>query len=207
MKTKDGRHTFKWLTYKGRKVRIDEEIAPLISKMWKLGIGTQCCCQEYCNFNCNHKYVTRTDKKTKEKYTAVVPTKHCHNNVWIYFESSSDVERLYDIVAEYDPKHSDGSMYDKMSCDSVLRTEKSKFNPLKEGWSFIFVMTNLGVDGHFGRPIFDGKRSTCEMWIEDGCKKNNFYIQPQLTFPRKHISYLEERLDLAIKKMTRKKKK
>jgi hypothetical protein len=40
-------HPYKLLTYKGKKVEIDKDIAPLISKMWKLKIGTRNCCQNY----------------------------------------------------------------------------------------------------------------------------------------------------------------
>jgi hypothetical protein len=44
------------------------------------------------------------------------------------------------------------------------------------------------------------------MWIDDGCKKNNFIMSPQLTFPREHLSYVEERIELALSKLKKKEK-
>jgi hypothetical protein len=35
-------------------------------------------------------------------------------------------------------------------------------------------------------------------------KKNDFQIRPQLLFPRKHLAYVEERLQLALNKKRKK---
>lgn len=193
MKTKNrSRHPYKWFVYNGRNIRIDKEIAPLISKMWKLGILTISSCQAVCSFNCIHKNINKLNKKTKEIHTTIIPTKHCYNNVWIAFDSCLDIELFYDIVAKYDSKND--SMYSKIKNFSFF---KKKF--ISENWSCIFPIKNLGIKGHWGRPTINGKRLSSQVWIEDRCKKNDFCIQPQLTFPRKHLPYVEERLDLAIK--------
>jgi hypothetical protein len=195
--TKDGRHHFKWLKYMGDNVRIDRDIAPLLSKMWKLGIQTTNSCQAHCNFNCKHK---RKQVKSKKygTYSEVIPTKHCYNNVWICFHSATDLELFYNMVAEY-TKDRD-SMYNAMGCDAFMQTQGTNFMGGEKRWSFSFLLRNFGVEGHWGRPKFKGKRSTREMWIDDGCKKNNFMISPQVTFPRDHLPYIEDRLQQALDK-------
>ena len=207
MKTKDGRHTFKWRTYRGCKVRIDEDIVSLLDKMWALGIGTTNCCQEHCNFNCDHKW-THKKYKNGTTHSRHNVTKHCYNSVWMVFETSRDAEKFYNIVAEYVPEswkdENESSMYNLMSCDrAVLSSHKRSSRRIKsnpDSWSWCFILHNYGVEGHFGRPKWGNKRSTVEMWIEDGCKKNDFILAPQITFPRKHLKYVEERLQLALNK-------
>lgn len=199
MLTKDGRHPFKWLTFDGRKVRIDEDIAPLLSKMWKLGIRTTNSCQAQCNFVCKHKYKT-IKYKNGTSFTSHNKTKTCYNSVWLAFETVSDIELFYNIVSEYHPDD-DNSMYSKMSCDRFVPTGPSnKYRHGTEGWSFHFLMSNVGTKGHWGRPNWGGKRSTVQMWIEDGCDKCEFILQPQITFPRTHIEYVEGRLNQALKR-------
>ncbi len=178
------RHPFKWLIYNGERIPIDRDIVPLIAGIWKLGIKTTSCCQAHCSLVCNHKRNSRYE---------IIPTKHCHDNVWIAFETVKDMERLFDVVAQYDD--SDGSMYDLMSCDNSMSYRKKQ---PKDCWAFDFYMRNDGVKGHWGRPIINGKRSSQQLWIDDGCEENGFVVQPQLTFPRKHLSYVEERIKLAL---------
>lgn len=185
MKNKDGRHPFKWMRYNRRNIRIDRDIVPLISKMWEAGIGTTNSCQEHCSLDCPHKY-----KVIRNVHTPI-RTKHCLNSVWIAFESSSDLELLFNIVAEYAPYDKDDAMYHKMRADRFVDSRKM----IPNNWAFSFLLSNLGVEGHFGRPTFNGKRSTQEMWIEDGCKKNNFRLQPQITIPKIHVPYVVARLD------------
>jgi hypothetical protein len=192
------RHPFKWVKYKNQNIRIDKDIVSLLSKMWKLGINTTNSCQALCNFTCNHKYEVISDKDGD--YYSVIETKHCLNNIWLCFESVRDVEKLYNIVAEYTSERSDEAMYHKMSCDRALQTGQTKFRHSKDGWAFCFHMANHGVFGHWGRPKWRGKRSTVEMWMEDGCGKNNFVLEPQITFPRSHLEYVESKLDQALKK-------
>lgn len=197
MKKNTGRHPFKWMTYNDKKVRIDKEIAPLLSKMWALGIHTTNSCQEQCNFTCKHKY--KVIKYKTYSFNKPIKTKNCNNSIWLAFESTKDVEKLYNIVAEYEP-NDDNSMYGKMSCDRFVQTGQTRFKQASDGWTFSFCMTNEGVDGHWGRPKFGNKKSTQEMWIKDGCKKCKFVIQPQITFPKIHLQYVEDRLDLALKR-------
>lgn len=200
-RTKDGRHHFKWaITPQGFNARIDKDIFLLCNLMWSLGIKTTNSCHSHCNFTCKHK-------RNSKGY--IIPTKNCYSNVWLAFESCKDVEKLYNLVAEYEPDNKKqlhtGTMYDKMSCDRFVSTRGCAYAS-KEGWAFSFLMHNLGVQGHWGRPIFNGKRSTQEMWVEDGCKKNKFVIQPQITFPRAHIPYVENRLFQALERKTFKSK-
>ena len=193
--TKDGRHRFKWMTYEGQNVRIDRDIAHLMSLMWRLGIETSNSCHAHCSFLCRCK-----NKKAKDKNGEVfhkkVLTKNCHNNVWITFPSTRSLEQFLNIVAEYSEE--DGSMYHLMNCDRVMATPKTK--RLKDSWAYCFVMNNNGVTGYWGRPIINGKRSTCELWVETGCKKNKLVIAPQLTFPRAHIEHVTKKLQQALDK-------
>lgn len=197
--SKNGRHPFKWMKYDGRNVRIDKDIATLLSKMWKLGIHTTNSCQANCSFACNHKLKT-TKYKNGTSYTKKIKTKNCHNNVWLAFDSVKDVELLYNLLAEYVPysnKNYNTSMYHKMSCDLFIREND---RPTLDGWCFRFYMCNRGTYGHWGRPKWGSKRSTCVMWVEDGCDKNDFVMEPQITFPRTHLQYVESRLDIALTK-------
>lgn len=192
------RHKTKVLFLKGKRVLVDEDIVPLVSKLWKCNINTTNSCQEHCSFTCEHKW--QVVKYPDGDCLEPIVTKHCYNNVWLAFESSTDVERLYNIVAEYDTSFSDESMYGKMSCDRMVQTGQTNYRHSLDGWAFNFVMHNNGAFGHWGRPKINGKRSTFQVWVDDGCTKNDFVIQPQLTFPRKHISYIESRIDLVLKK-------
>ena len=191
------RHPFKWMTFKGAKVKIDRDIAPLLAKMWELDINTTNSCQAHCNFACKHKHKIKKDKYGS--YYGIVPTKNCFNCVWLSFSSCKDVEKFYNIVAEYTSDKNDNNMYSKMCCDRGLTTGQNRFRRAPDGWAFSFLMSNEGVNGHWGRPMWRGKRSTQEMWIEDGCDKNDFVIMPQITFPRAHMKYIEAKLDQAIK--------
>lgn len=196
--TKAGRHKAKLLTYNGRKVRIDEEIAPLLSNMWKLGIRTSNSCQENCSFKCNHKYKIHPEKDGTT-YQETLWTKSCLNCVWLVFEHALDAELFYNIVAEYVPADKDdGTMY------ADIQGYNWKKRP-GDVWTLNCYARNYGVEGHFGRPKWGNKRSTCEMWMEDGCKKNMFIIQPQLTFPRKHLAYVEGKIKEALKAKRKKK--
>lgn len=176
-KNKSGRHPFKWLKYEGQKVRIDKDIAPLLSGMWKLGIYTTNSCQATYHW-------TICSRKTKE----------CKEFVWIVFETAKDIERFYDYVAVWEPLSDIGSgfnMYEKMSGIGYGLEPHSV-------WYVLARMDNLGVEGHWKRNG-KGKNNSYTVWEEDGCKKNQFVLQPQLWFPRKHLSYVEERIKLALK--------
>jgi len=202
--TKDGRHRFKWKTYDGEKIRIDRQIAPLLEKMWALGIRTTNCCQASCNFNCNHKIKAHPVDEDGCQFFETIETKDCYNNIWIAFESARELEKFYNIVAEYSEK--DESMYHLMSCDRQLYTKgqkRSKYRS-KDSWAFIFIFFNNGVKGHFGRPVENGKRLSYNVWIEDGCDHNDFVLSPQITFPQKHLAYVEQRLNLALAKKANK---
>lgn len=187
------KHKFKWIIYEGDRVAIDAEIVPLITKLWKLGIKTTSSCQALCSFNCDHKW-----KKNKNDYQKI-NSKNCYSDIWLCFNSSEDLEKLYNIVAEYSKDNK--SMYNKMGCDRVIYDSGLKFKRIIDCWEFLFIMDNRGIEGHWGRPTFGKKQSTQLMWIEDKCSKNNFVISPQITFPRKHLSYVEEKLQLAIGKI------
>lgn len=190
------KHKQKRINFKGQKILIDEEIAPLLRKMWRLGIITNGSCQASCNFNCKHKY-KKKHLKDGRVYSAKIKTKNCHNNIWIVFATAKDIELFYNIVAEYCPDtfyHKDFyKNKDKMYC-------KMHGSAIKDNWALSYSLYNNGVEGHFGRPTINGKRNTYSLWMEDGCGENNFIVQPQLTFPRAHLKYVEERLDLELKR-------
>lgn len=165
-------HPFKWLKFDGEKVRIDKEIAPLLSNLWKLGIRTTNSCQEHCSFNCKHKY-----KKSYDEdgclCSYIIPTKKCWDSIWLCFEQASDLEKFYNIIAKY------GSTdYDVVS-----------------SWPIRHHIINYGIEGCFTRPIINGKRSTVPLFKETSCRKNNFIVSPQLTFPRKYLSFIEDKIN------------
>lgn len=178
---KSTRHPFKWLKYNEQNIRIDKDIAPLISRIWKLGIKTTSSCQEHCSFVCGHKI------KIINNYYEPVRTKRCKNHIWIVFASAKDLEKFYNYVAEYSTNHT--SLY-----EYIIRTADKNYHD--SIWSLDWVPVNYGIFGHWGRQTINGKRQTYEVWIEDGCDKNNFIMQPQLTFPKKHLKYVEERLGI-----------
>ena len=190
--TKLGRHHYKKLTYKGIKVNIDTAIAPLLSNMWKLGINTWNSCEGLCSFECAHKnYIEKI--KDGIEYWNKNKTKYCGNFVWLVFDRPEDLELFYNLVADPKDFNNDNSMYSRML--GYRHKEKPQ-----EIWSTIYPMNNLGVIGHWGRPKSGKKRSTQMVWCEDDCKKNNFIISPQLTFPRSHLPYVEEKIKLALYK-------
>jgi hypothetical protein len=196
-KTKDGRHRFKWLKYEGENVRIDVDIAPLLTNLWKLGIHTTNSCQASCCYACGHKVIEKKDKDGR--YTAVVPTKHCYDHVWLTFPDMRDYERLLNVVAVYEPIRTpwsqDGrTMYELVRSVWKMGTYRGK----DDGWEARFYVENRGVQGHFKRHTYNGKRDGFEMWCETGCKKNDFRFEPQIHFPRKHLPYVEERVQLAV---------
>jgi len=175
MKTKDGRHKFKWMKYNGNNIRIDIELANIISMMWKLGINTTNCCQTHCSFNCNHKYKIIKDGELTH-YKKIL-TKECDTYSWICFESARDIELFYNCIAI-----------------------NSESFPDRLSWVIFADMNNHGVIYHIGRPTINGVREKQDQWIEDGCKENNFQMQPQLTFPKKHIKLIESLLELKLSK-------
>jgi len=183
------RHKYKILKYKNKKIPIDEEIALLFSNLWKLDILTNGSCQAVCNFRCKHKIKEYSPDKDGLIYLEKIKTKHCNDCVWISFVSTQDIETFLNYVAEYGTE-----MY---SCVLGLNSK----NYPHDIWSTAYFPDNYGIKGHWGKPYFkNGKRSTQQLWIEDGCKKNNFIIQPQLTFPRIHLPYVEEKIQLALSK-------
>lgn len=72
-----------------------------------------------------------------------------------------------------------------------------KERPL-DAWIMKACPDNRGIIGHWERPTYGNKRSSQMMWIDDGCERNNFVLMPHLTFPRKHLSYVEGRITIAL---------
>lgn len=181
-------HKCKILIYRGERIRIDREIAPLISKMWKLGINTTNCCQAHCLTSCKH-----TD------------TNSCKQYMWLCFETAVDAEKFYNFVAVYEKDNSE-SMYDKIGVFPTIGDRGAP--PDSDRWRMEVYTQNLGIHLHEERVVineaekkyFPRHHKTYGVLVEDYCKKNNFIFMPQLFIPRKHLSYLEERLDLALVK-------
>lgn len=189
-------HPYKIVNYKGNKIRIDKGILSLLTKMWKLGIVTTNSCQSFCSFSCNHKRKIIKNKKYG-KYSKIITTRNCRNNIWIVFNSIKDLEKFYNYVAEYYPV--DNKMYSNMHCDlAFFHNKKSKD---LDSWSMVCSMDNDGVYGHTEKSMCWGKKSL--MFVEDGCKKNKFVVRPQLTIPHKHLAYVEARLQLALDKKSK----
>jgi hypothetical protein len=190
------------MTFDGMKVRIDKDIAPIIEMMWFLGIRTISSCHGHCSFECSHKINIYKDEDGFTVHSPIL-TDHCHDSVWIVFEQAHDIEKFYDTIAEYSDEGKSAktaTMY-----DHILGHYRNKNK--RDVWCTQFYARNYGVKGHWGKPIINGKRLTYECWIEDDCKKNNFIVQPQLTFPRKHIEYIKSKLQEALNKKSKSKSK
>ena len=192
-KTKYGVHSWKWMTYKGEKIRIDRAIAPLISKLWELGIGTTNSCQACCSYAKPCQHIIKDNE--------IVRNKDCYQHIWICFDGARSYEKFLNIVAVYE-KWENGKpegMYEHI-------LGYTKISHPHEAWYMKAYIENLGVLSHEERiPIpkdwkFPAGRKTIGVFEEDGCKKNNFKFMPQLHFPRKHLPYVEERLQLALYK-------
>lgn len=199
MPTED-RHKFKWMVYKGRKIRIDRDIAPLLSNMWELGIGTTNCCQAVCARSCKHKTKITKYKDGSSLYSKI-KTRDCKDRVWIVFDSARSFEKFLNVVAVYEKWKRDKpeGMYEHIQGFTL------KSHP-HDVWEVIPYFDNLGVMYHEERmPLtkangFPKGRKTIGILVEDSCKKNQFKMMPQLWFPRKHLEYVEERIRLALDK-------
>lgn len=205
-KRKSSRHPFKWLKYDGRNVRIDVDIAPLLSNMWELGIRTGSTCQASCCYSCKHDWKVAKQKDGTELHTHP-KTDHCYDHVWITFEDVASYERFLNAVAVYEPWRKDDSappsMYELM-CETKKSWGKSPYyTGNNDRWEVNFYPDNDGVIGHWKRHTTNGKRDGFNMWCEDGCKKNDFRVSVQLHFPRKHLALVSERVAAAAKEQVR----
>jgi len=187
-------HSYKWLVYKGNKVRIDREIASLISNLWELGIGTTNSCQASCSYKCDHKWKIFKYKDGSELFKKI-KSRYCHDQVWICFDGARSYEKFLNVVAVYEDKP--GGMYEHIQGHTI------KSHP-HNVWTVTTYIENTGIILREERqPVVKSDnlpkhRKTVGVYVEDGCKKNNFKIMPQLHFPRKHISYVEQKLKEAL---------
>lgn len=201
-KTKDGRHKFKWRTYRGHKVRIDKDLTPLLDRMWELGIGTTNCCQSRCSPSCKHKKRIIT-YKDGSKFHTFYRTKHCGDRAWIAFDSGRSLEKFLNVVAVYKKwkKGDPDGMYDH------IQGHSAKDHP-HDVWEVKPYFDNCGVLVHEERipavQAMGTRHKTIGVWEEDGCKKNDFRLMPQMWIPRKHFQYIIQRLDLALSKRKKK---
>ncbi len=175
MKSKSSRHPYKILTFQDRKVRIDTDIAPLLSAMWQAGIRTAGSCQAQCSFRCKCVYKLTT-YKTVYNYYKRIKTPNCSNNIWIVFYSAKDIEKFYNIVYQYTPDYK----------DDITAEWATHCHMDNEGIEYV-VKKTTSVDKT------NGAKWSCMSFVDQGCKKNKFNLQPQLTIPRKHLAYLESK--------------
>lgn len=200
--TKNGRHHFKWMLYQGQKIRIDRDIVPLLTSMWELGIGTTNSCQGVCSRNC-HK-VTHTKLKDGTIYSDYKRTADCKSRIWIAFDSAKSLERFTNLVAVYEKDNRD-SMYELINgWSSHDEWKRGKFRciPNPDNWEHIHHMPNLGVRFHVERfpNNIPSEPKYYHAYVDDDCPRNNFRMEPQIKFPRKHLSYVMERLNLALQR-------
>lgn len=186
------KHKFKWLKFNNQKVRIDAEIASLISDLWKLDISTHNCCQAHCAPSCKHKF--NNDGK--------ILTKHCNNYVWITFTSTKDFEKFLNIVAVYEQDAEYNSMYSNIDlcCNGPRKSCPG------DHWEAKAFMYNLGVTLKETRELipedckkyYPKNQKTYGMFNEMGCKENNYAVLMSLFFPRKHLKYVEKKIKEAL---------
>lgn len=199
-KTKLGRHHYKRFEYDGRTIAIDTELATLLPNMWQLGIRTAGCCQAECCYSCKHDW-TETKQKDGTTLCTHPPTDHCKDHVWIIFEAIRDYEQFLNAVAVYEPypeeEKASPTMYE-LVCSTQKCGKSHYYTGNNDRWEVHFRPENDGVAGHWKRHTRNGKRDGFAMWSEDTCTKNDFRIQANLHFPRKHLSYVEKRIQLAV---------
>ena len=63
-------------------------------------------------------------------------------------------------------------------------------------WTIKVFMDNAGIQGKWKRIKIGGKK--LHMWVHDELTKNNFILQPQLTFPRTSLPFVEKQIQLAL---------
>lgn len=195
------KHPYKILKYKNQKVWIDKDIISLLQKMWKLGIETTVSCQKSCNLQCNHKYKIHPKDKYGNRFYEKIESKNCLNNIWVAFESVKDLEKFYNIVAEFFPSN----INKKINKDQDIYYHMLGYGSFKENpnkWSKVFSLDNEGARGYFKKTTKKGfKRATSPHLVLTDCQKNNFVVRPQITFPIIHLEYIEKKLDEELKKI------
>jgi hypothetical protein len=207
------RHPFKWMMYGGQKVRIDKEISNLLAGMWRLNIGTINSCQAVCSQHCSHKTKIKYSKSGEVLFDHN-KTKSCYDRIWIAFDNSKSLERFLNIISKYEKTQEDKvNMYDLIvGCAGKNILKNGKFDywkPDSNNWEYNYPLINQGVlmcerkiknsFQNLGGPKY------IYIWEEGACKNNNFKVQPQVTFPRKHLSYVEEKIKLFLKKKAKSK--
>jgi hypothetical protein len=205
--TKSGRHHFKWLNHQGQKIRIDRDIAPLLTEMWALGIQTTNSCQGVCSTKCKHKLKIKKLKGGNTLFDKVL-TPECRSYVWIAFQSAKDMERFYNLVAVYEKQERDQpvNMYaiiNGWAGKDVKRNGKFvRWERHPDNWEVVNHMPNNGIRGHEEKGVnnIPGKPKFFLYWEEDDCSQNDFRMEPQVKFPRKHLQYVMERLQVANSK-------
>lgn len=190
------RHKYKIFKTKHGQIKIDRDIAPIISKMWELGIMTTACCQQTCCHKlCKHKTKIKKYKDSTELWSPI-KNKLCKKHAWIVFDRPADAQKFFNIVAEF--SKDDDSMYAHMHGYDL------KKNP-STSWIIDSHLENLGVFERLKKVklgLASGKKKGARSLIREevSCPKNDFNISVQLFFPRKHIKYVEEKLNLALTK-------
>lgn len=164
------RHKTKRVKYKGRYALIDANICELITTMWKHGINTNNCCESHCSFSCGHKY-----KEVEKNYFVPIRTKKCLKDIWVTFDSMSDIEKLFNII----------------SIPPLNFQHDNK-------WQIRCYFDNLAEESYWGRPIINGKRSTQMMRIDKYVGVNDFKARPQLTFPKNDVALVLELLKKSL---------
>ncbi len=170
-------HRGTFIKFDNFNIKIDKKLCGLINNLWELGIRTVSSCEGSCGFLCKHKWKQKRNKKESYSYHTV--TKQCYTYVWLVFEQIKDYEKFLNIVCDYnDPIY-----------NNILERAEKKYQ--KDNWSIRVLHENYGVKYRTNKAK--------DLWIEDGCVKNNIIMKLQLTFPQKHLSYVEKRIAHAFK--------
>ena len=187
-------HKTKSIEFNGELIEIDEKIAPLILKMWKLGIITNGCCQSHCRPHCNHKW-KKIEYDDNSTYYKKILTRDCHKYIWISFNHAVDIEKFYNYVGEYNERYD--SMYSKMHGQCYKGRNKNSnwildILPINRGEKKIIIREPASKADCMAKGAF------VERYESIGCNNNKFNMMIQLSFPKRHLAYVEKRLDLAL---------
>lgn len=184
-------HVAKYLTIDGRRIRIDANIAQLVSGLDRLGIRTFSSCDSGCGGWCKRKHKQLPDtsewtkvkgKKTLVKVSHHKKPKQCSESVWLAFESATDAMKMLNVVYDNDDA-------EKLQCHMQGFGRKQS-----HAWVW-----NVGVDNINDRGFMDSRgywRGT-----RFGPAKFDFFCN--VVFPHAHLGLVTQRvIDKCNKKRT-----
>lgn len=171
-------HKQKFVWISGKRILIDEDIAPLIGGLSSLDIQTVSSCQADCGGVCRrkHRIISIKDEIHRNKpgkmFEHHMP-KLCRESVWIVFWTAEDAAKFMNIVYNRsDPP----KLRDQMQGSGAKNSH---------AWNWYCRAMNIN-DLRY--------RDHRGYWVGKAPKKDKFDFFVHLTFPRAHLSLVTERI-------------